>query len=279
MKKIKPALVSVVITTKNEEKHIGRCIKSIKEQSYPYIEVILVDNSSTDRTKEIGKKLGAKVYNIGPERSAQRNLGIAKGKGKYTMYVDADMILSRKVVESCVRVAEKDFMIKGIYVPEIVVGKGFWIKVRAFERSFYDGTVVDCARFFPKKAFEDVKGFDLTMTGPEDWDLDKKIRSIGKVKLIKAPIFHNEGRFNMKKYIEKKVYYSKSMEKYIKKWGKNDPDVKKQLGIFYRLIGIFVYDYKFIKLLRHPILTLGMFYLRLKVGFSCLRLVFRKNKC
>ncbi len=52
----KNPLVSVTITTKNEEKNIENCLKSILEQSYKNIEIIVVDNNSTDKTKEIALK-------------------------------------------------------------------------------------------------------------------------------------------------------------------------------------------------------------------------------
>jgi glycosyltransferase involved in cell wall biosynthesis len=42
--------VSIIVTTKNEERHIGNCLLSIREQTYPHIETIVVDNASTDRT-------------------------------------------------------------------------------------------------------------------------------------------------------------------------------------------------------------------------------------
>lgn len=63
--------VSVILTTKNEEKHIGNCLKSVKKQAYPRdeIEIIVVDNNSTDKTKEIAKRYTDKVYNFCPERS------------------------------------------------------------------------------------------------------------------------------------------------------------------------------------------------------------------
>ena len=71
-------ILSVIITTKNEEKNIANCLKSIKAQNYPHdkIEIIVVDNNSKDRTKEIAARFTDKVYNFGPERSAQRNYGI-----------------------------------------------------------------------------------------------------------------------------------------------------------------------------------------------------------
>ena len=48
--------VSVIVTTKNEAKNIGRCLQSIQNQTYKAIEIIVVDNFSKDETKRIAKK-------------------------------------------------------------------------------------------------------------------------------------------------------------------------------------------------------------------------------
>ncbi|MCK4781671.1 glycosyltransferase [Candidatus Parcubacteria bacterium] len=270
-------LVSVVITTKNEEKNIENCLKSILQQNYLYdkIEIIVVDNDSGDKTKEIAKRHTDKVFNKGPERSAQRNFGANKAQGKYYLYLDADMILSKNVVEECVDKLERDKDIIALYIPEIIIGDGFWPKVRCFERSFYNATVIDCVRFIRIKDFLIVQGFDESMSGPEDWDFDKKIRNRGKVDIAKSVIYHNEGEFNLRNYLKKKAYYIQSFDKYIAKWGKNDRDIKKQLGFYYRFFGIFIEDGKWKKLLARPILTLGMLALRFMVGVNYL---LNKNK-
>jgi glycosyltransferase involved in cell wall biosynthesis len=49
-------LISVVVTTKNEQENIENCLKSIKNQSYKNYEIIVVDNFSTDETKKIARK-------------------------------------------------------------------------------------------------------------------------------------------------------------------------------------------------------------------------------
>jgi len=293
-------LVSVIITTKNEEIHIGNCLKSIKEQTYPNIEIIVVDNNSTDATKAIAKKYTNLVFNRGPERSAQRNFGMMEvAKGKYVMYVDADMVLSPTLIEDCVDEMENNKSLEALYIPEIVLGNSFWSKVRRFERRFYDGTVIDCVRFINKNTFIKVGGFDLSMTGPEDWDLDKKIRQMGRVKLLKnkklvlgdlkkwelynflkekgvspenygSVIYHNESEFNLKRYLKKKAYYAKSFDNYINKWGKDDPDVKKQFGVWYRFFGVFTENGKWWRLVKHPILAMGTFTLRFLVGLQYL---------
>ena len=271
-------LVSVIVTTKNEERNISACLESVVQQTTPPLEIIVVDNYSEDKTSEIAQEYGAKVFQKGPERSAQRNYGVEKAQGRYILYLDADMRLSPKVIEECVDYCEADNQICGIYIPELIVGKGFWIKVRRFERSFYDGTVIDAVRFVPKTAFKHVKGFDLKFTGPEDWDFDKKIRRMGKTIVADANLEHDEGDFNLHYYLGKKNYYSKGLKKYTDKWGGNDPDVLKQLSPWYRFIVVFVEQGKFVKLLRHPILTISMYYLRTRVGINyLLEVLSRKN--
>jgi len=286
-------LVSVVITTKNEEKNIENCLESIKCQTYKDIEVIVVDNNSTDKTKKISKKYTKNVYDKGPERSAQRNFGIIeKANGKFVIFLDADMVLSPSVIESCVEQIKDNV---ALHIPEIVLGKSFFSKVRRFERTFYDGTVIDGSRFFLKSAFVKVKGFDEKLNGPEDWDIDKKIKQIGKIGLVNKKenlqdwkikdlviskgvnpenygvcIYHNESEFDLKKYISKKGYYAKTFDSYISKWGKNDEDIKKQFGAYYRFFGVFVENGKWKKLVLHPILTFGTYYLRFLVGVKFL---------
>ena len=258
--------VSVIVTTKNEDRNIGACLESVIQQSMPTLEMIVVDNYSKDKTAEIAQEYGAKVFQLGPERSAQRNYGVVQAQGKYILYLDADMRLSQKVIEECVNCCEADNGVSGIYIPEIIVGEGFWIKVRRFERSFYDGTVIDAVRFVLRATFQKVGGFDIHFTGPEDWDFDKKIRGLGKTVIVDAYLEHDEGDFNLQHYLNKKIYYSKGFEIYTEKWGTDDQDIRKQLSPWYRFFGVFVENGKFIKLMEHPILSLGMYYLRFRVG-------------
>jgi len=278
-------VVSVIITTKNEETNIANCLKSILIPSSPFslhpspAEIIVVDNNSTDKTVEIvksychceakPKQSHIQLFNGGPERSTQRNFGVKKANGKYILYLDADMILSENVVSECVGKCEKEGYI-ALYIPERIIGKGFWVKVRDFERSFYNATVIDCVRFVRKDKFLEIGGFDENLTGPEDWDFDRRIKKVGTVNVVNAPIYHNEGEFNLRRYINKKSYYVKSFDKYIQKWPKNDPITKKQLGFWYRYFGVFMENGKWRELLRHPMLVVKMYFLRFMVGVQYL---------
>jgi len=263
-------LVSVVITTKNEEKNIENCLQSIRSQTFKNIELIVVDNFSEDQTAELAEKYNAKVYFKGNERSAQRNYGVQVAHGKYVLYLDADMILSANLIAECVGACERNSA-DALYVPERIVGKGFWIKVRDFERSFYTGTVIDAVRFVRRDLFLQVGGFDETLVGPEDWDFDRKIRKISRTGVTIVPLYHNEGQFSTKRYLKKKGYYTDGIQKYIEKWGSNDLETAKQVGFRYRLMGVFVEKGKWKKLVRHPIKAFGIYILRLMVGVAYLK--------
>ena len=84
-------------------------------------------------------------------------------------------------------------------------------------------------------------------------------------------IFHNETEFNLLEYLSKKKYYSKSIDYYTKKWGRNDPDIRKQMGIWYRFFGVFLERGKWKQFILNPHLILGIYLLRFLVGLQFLR--------
>ncbi len=263
-------LVSVVVTTRNSAQFINNCFTSILDQTYTNIELLVVDNNSSDDTKKIAFLYTKQVYNFGPERSAQRNFGARKSNGFYFLYLDSDMTLSRTVISESVEKLEKNPDLLALYIPEIVTGVNYWSQVRRFERSFYDATVIDCVRFIRTNVFKKIGGFDETMSGPEDWDLDKKIRKTGSVGSVKSPLYHNEEEFKIQNYLAKKRYYTVSFKKYIEKWGPNDTDIHKQLGLRYRFFEVFTENGKWRKIVSHPFLSIGMFVLKFILGFQYL---------
>lgn len=145
----KESLVSVIVTTKNESKTIQRCLESVVVQTYSRIELIVVDNASTDATREIAVEYTEKVFNKGPERSAQRNFGVEHSSGCFVLIIDADMQLGRTVVEECVQLIERDHSLGAVIIPEYSFGDGFWVACKAIERQCYIGDdLIEAARFF-----------------------------------------------------------------------------------------------------------------------------------
>ena len=92
-------LVSITIPTYNSEKTLRRALQSIRAQTYPNIELILIDSNSTDNTLKIAEDFGAKVYQYEGTLLGARGVGARKAKGKYILLVDSDQILDKTAVE------------------------------------------------------------------------------------------------------------------------------------------------------------------------------------
>jgi glycosyltransferase involved in cell wall biosynthesis len=263
---MKQPLVSIIVTTFNSEKTLASCLSSVKSQTYHEIEIIVVDNNSTDKTKEVAQSFTSQIYSIGPERSTQRNQGAAHAKGEYLFFLDSDMTLSKEVIHECV-INFLDPRIVGIYVPEVIKGDSYWARVRNFERSFYNHTVIDAVRCIRKKTFIEVDGFDEKLYAGEDWDMDLRVRLTGKTAYTEASLIHDESDFNLKKYIQKKSYYAGNLTVYRNKWEKVQ-EVQLQFDPFYRYLGVFLENGNWKQFFLHPQLTFGMYFLRFIVGLS-----------
>ena len=265
--------LSVVITTRNEEANIANCIRAfdaVRED----VEVIVVDNASTDATKKIAMDLGATVLDKGPERSAQRNLGWRTAAADWIIVLDADMILPVALIGEILStlVPHPSSLVPLAYwIPEVRTGSGIRVKARNFERSFYDGTCIDALRLFHKSVLEKTGGYDENLiAGPEDWELDIRVLATGaKCAVLKNHLIHNEKQLTLKRMLEKKAYYTKSMATYQVKW-KDHPALKKQFGLYYRFLGVFIENGKWKKLVRHPILAFVMYFERFAVGLTYL---------
>lgn len=260
---MKQPLVSVIVPTYNSEAVIGACLQSIQDQTYPQVELIVVDNYSTDQTPHIAAEYTQYVYQKGPERSAQRNYGAKQAKGQYVLFIDSDMRLTPEVVAACVNtITEKQKTLLAITIPEESIGTGFWAQAKRLERQLLLGVDwLEAPRFFPKKIFAAFHGYDETNTGTEDYDLPQRIKmrygnsSIGR---ITSFIQHNEGHLSLLKTMKKKFYYAEHLQSYTQKQ-ENKQYYKKQASLVNRYMLFFSQPSR---LFQNPVLGIGMLFLK-----------------
>lgn len=106
-------VVSIVVPVYNVEKYLNRCLDSLIEQSYRYLEIILIDDGSPDNCYDIcdhycKKDKRVKVIHKKNEGvSAARNDGIKKSSGKYICFVDSDDWLPRTAIEDLLTAIEE----------------------------------------------------------------------------------------------------------------------------------------------------------------------------
>jgi glycosyltransferase involved in cell wall biosynthesis len=112
-------LISVVIPAYNEEKYIGRCLESVRDQTYNGpLEIVVVDNNCTDRTAEIARSMGATVV-AEPVRGigSARQRGALAARGEIIASTDADTVVPPNWLERIARRFEADAELGGLYGP------------------------------------------------------------------------------------------------------------------------------------------------------------------
>lgn len=245
---MKQPLVSVIVPCKNSSATLEVCLQSVAEQTYKNIEIIVVDNFSTDKTPEIAKKYTKKFYQKGPERSAQVNYGVTKASGAYVYKIDSDFILEPTVVEECLEMVNEGCDAVVVHnSPDVRVS---WVaKIRKFEVDMYKYDLDhSSARFVSKALYEKVGGFDSSITAGEDYDFQNKLNRIGaETGFIEAEALHLGEPKSMYKHLKKYYDYGKDFVNYKSAATKEESGT--QLGFVRR-----VYVKNWRKFLRHPLM-------------------------
>jgi hypothetical protein len=208
-------LVSVVVPTRDAGRTIETCLRSIRAQTWPALELIVVDNGSSDLTWTVAWRHADLVLRGGPERSAQRNLGIDHAAGEWVCYVDADMELGPDVVERAVLAGETTHAV-GVAIPEESIGPGFWTRCRALERRcLRDEPELRWPRLVRTGYLRDTGGFAPWLTGTEDAELHRRMVAGGMpIALAGGLILHHEGRLTLAGLARKRRYYGRGLLAY-----------------------------------------------------------------
>lgn len=214
------SVVSIIIPTRNSMAHLEKCLASVKSQTYRPIEIVVVDNFSTDRTPDIAATWADKFIQAGPERSAQLNAGVRASSGAYIYRVDADFVVDPRVVAQAVAACKAGAEAVAVHNdsdPEI----GYWAKVRNFERSMYrDDDLIVGARFMTKTAFEEVNGFDERLIAGEDYDLHNRLVKRGfEIARIPAGELHAGEPRSLWEIMRKSFFYGSTIGPFASKSG------------------------------------------------------------
>lgn len=270
------SLITVTISTYRSLPFIEKCLQSIKAQTYPNIEIIVVDALKYDleeqkKCREIIEKY-AIYFQDGPERSIQRNRGLKEAKGEFIYFLDQDMYLRPDVVKECYEkmMAEN---LSGVVIPEISIGDGFWTKCVALDRyvsNVLEESANSCARFFRTSDVRKIDGYDPNIVGAEDSDVHYRMKELGKIGKIKEFTYHDERRTEFWKRVQKKYYYSRAFRGFI---GKNPSAA---IWVYFPIKPAY-FKHPFV-LLKQPIITIGMIVLRTaEIAAGAFGLIFKQR--
>lgn len=224
MKESSTPLVSVVIPCYNDWQYIHEAVDSIYNQDYKNVEIIIVDDGSDKKTKDVlNELLNENVQIFFQENSgtsAARNKGIEKAKGIYVLTLDADDYFDSSFISKGVNILEEKNKVGlvscwlRIFKNKIIVGKNHVGGGDANSMIFTNGAIGNA--LFRKQCWIDVKGYDeLMRKGFEDWDFNISIAKAGwGIFIIEEELFNYRDKINSRNKIANKSF-KKELLKYI----------------------------------------------------------------
>jgi glycosyltransferase involved in cell wall biosynthesis len=219
-------LVSIIIPTFNSSGTIGRCLKSILNQTYKSIEVIIVDNYSSDETEKlieeiikISKTLSLRFIKFKSGRAKARKLGARFAHGEYLFFLDSDMELSAELLRECINVC-KNYKYDALIIPEVNVGENYLARCFDTEKRLYRIGRKGFARFIKKDFYEKIGGHDEHLTARADADLHIRVSRAGaRLGYINRPhINHLLGKLTLRNMLNKYYFYHKTALEFNKKY-------------------------------------------------------------
>ena len=219
--------VSVIVPVYNSEKYLEECVDSILSQNYDALELLLVDDGSTDTSGKICDEYSLKdhrvktfhINNAGPSRA--RNYGLDQIKGELVMFVDSDdilipgaiSVLSNIISRYDVDIAEGKHITGKHFKPKLFTHSSspkIYTRTIALQHLLYQKhlTSSTCGKLFKKEIFSELRFREGTYY--EDLDISYKlIDQSEKIAFIDTPVY----------------FYRKTAESRINKWHKGRLDV------------------------------------------------------
>ncbi len=194
--------VSVIIPTYNRSEYISETIDSVVAQTYKDFEIIVVDDGSTDNTKEVLAKYGSKIKvidQVNSERAIARNNGVQNSSGEYIAFLDSDDLWLEDKLEKQVKILDEMKDVVLVYGQSLRIDeKSSDIKAAkrqkegysgdAFEKLLIRNIITSPTPVLRKKDFEKIDGFQTKYIPYEDWEFWIRMSLLGKFYYISEPL-------------------------------------------------------------------------------------------
>jgi glycosyltransferase involved in cell wall biosynthesis len=197
-------LISVIIPTYNHGLFIEEAIQSVFLQTYQHLEIIVIDDGSTDNTREILGKFGKEINyifqdNKGP--SSARNHGLSVAKGKFIAFLDSDDVWMPEKLELQFNAIQEensiglvgcggydiDFSgrIEKVWIPKNYPSHIEFVQELSIRNTFAGSS---SGAFAKKECFDRAGFFNERLRFGEDWDMWLRIAKCYKVRFVEKPL-------------------------------------------------------------------------------------------
>ncbi len=204
-------LISVIIPVHNGEKHIEKCLDALIDSSYSPIEIIVVDDGSTDNTGLLSRQKGVTVFRL-PKQSgpaSARNSGAQDAHGKILLFIDSDVIVRRESISLIAAQLQRHPEIAavfGSYDDEPAEANFVSQYKNLFHHFHHQDSAIEAFTFWAgcgairKNVFHEMSGFDqkrYAKPSIEDIELGYRIRKKGYRILLDKESISSDGNFSL----------------------------------------------------------------------------------
>ncbi|CAN5513579.1 hypothetical protein BH10ACI3_BH10ACI3_21940 [soil metagenome] len=196
-------LVSVVIPNYNYAQYLSEAINSVLDQTYPDVEIIVVDDGSSDASKEILLSYGNRIETVLQQNqgvAAARNNGVKASSGEFIAFLDADDLWGAEKTEKQVNCFRNDEKLGLVHVGVSEIdsnGNSIGDKLEGGEGKMWQELLLFSGKgilgggsgvMMPRTIFDEVGGFDERLSTSADWDLYFQISSRFEVGFVREPL-------------------------------------------------------------------------------------------
>lgn len=218
--------VSVVIPAYNEEKYINHCLESLSSLDYTNLDVqiIVVDNGSYDKTREIAQKYNAEIITFpdGKTIASVRNHGALYATGDILAFLDADCITTHDWLLNAMRWLDEGVGVVGSR-PVAPLERSTWVQrcwgiimPKSLEKPIFADWLSSSNIILRRELFDKVNGFDERLETCEDVDIGFKLNKVTKI--LYAPdvkAFHLREPRTLFDLFKNEMWHGKSLYKSI----------------------------------------------------------------
>jgi glycosyltransferase involved in cell wall biosynthesis len=207
-------LLSITVPTFNSEKTIGDCLTSIFDQDYCNIEVIIIDNNSSDETEEISKKHNCIFLKLKSTKAEARKMGYFHSHGDFVLFIDSDMYLEKNLLKTLINLAE-NYGLDAIAIDERFPPNSIFHIAKNIEKECYtDNFNIQSPRFYRKEVLEKVN-WDRLDDGWDEYQIFLEVYTTSlKIGTCQKKIYLMEKPINLAKKLHHTKYIRLYKEKY-----------------------------------------------------------------
>ncbi len=198
-------LVSVVVPTYNRADRLGKTLRSVLNQTWQDFELIVVDDGSTDGTRDVVSSFSRIKYISLPDNhgvSRARNEGLSQARGRYICFLDSDDLWDKNKLKVQLQWMENNKDCQACYTDEIWIRNGVRVNQMNKHRKYSGDIFLHClplcivspsSVILRAGLFDEIGIFDESLPACEDYDLWLRIAEKYPFHFIKEPLIIKQG--------------------------------------------------------------------------------------